>query len=280
MILVVGLSPAWQRTLEFAGWRTGEVNRARRVTETASGKGVNVARVAATLGAKVCLLTVAGGERGKLLEKSLAGEKFQSRVIRVSAETRICQTLLGTGTATELVEEVGALTAREVGCVVREFEKLIRRARLVVLSGTVPPGCGEDFYARLIRRSKAPVMVDAQGRQLRNAIAARPLVVKVNRDEFVAARGAEWMVITDGARRVRAVHGREKFSFLPPRVKAVNPIGSGDAMLAGMAWALSRGLAPVAAVRFGVACGAANALTPTAGVVRKADVSRLLKRVC
>ena len=41
MILVVGLSPAWQRTLEFSqDIQLGEVNRARRVTETASGKGV------------------------------------------------------------------------------------------------------------------------------------------------------------------------------------------------------------------------------------------------
>jgi tagatose 6-phosphate kinase len=74
MILVVGLSPAWQRTLKFSGFRIGKVNRASGVNETASGKGVNVTRVARQLGADVRLLTVAGGHRGKLLTQSLKNQ--------------------------------------------------------------------------------------------------------------------------------------------------------------------------------------------------------------
>ena len=64
MILVVGLSPAWQRTLAFEKIVSGRVNRATHVDEVASGKGVNVARVASILGVDVRLLTVAGGDRG------------------------------------------------------------------------------------------------------------------------------------------------------------------------------------------------------------------------
>ena len=71
MILVVGLSPAWQRTLTFEQLTPGRVNRANHVSETASGKGVNVARVASILGADVRLLTVAGGTRGRLLKAQL-----------------------------------------------------------------------------------------------------------------------------------------------------------------------------------------------------------------
>ena len=96
MILVVGLSPAWQRTLEYDRFVVGKVNRARRVSETASGKGVNVARVAQQLGAKVRLLTVAGGHWGRLLKQSLREEGLNSRIINVRSETRICQTLLAT----------------------------------------------------------------------------------------------------------------------------------------------------------------------------------------
>ena len=116
MILVVGLSPAWQRTLEFDSLRLGEVNRAKRVSETASGKGVNVARVARQLGAKVRLLTIAGGHRGKLLARELPG----ARIVPVRAETRICQTILA-GRATELVEEAGPLQRDEVDRVLRAF---------------------------------------------------------------------------------------------------------------------------------------------------------------
>jgi len=50
MILVVSLSPAWQRTLLFDEFRPGEVNRVRRVIETAAGKGTNTVAHCATLG--------------------------------------------------------------------------------------------------------------------------------------------------------------------------------------------------------------------------------------
>jgi tagatose 6-phosphate kinase len=120
-----------------------------------------------------------------------------------------------------------------------------------------------------------------QGRQLVNAVAARPFVVKVNRDELEAVKkidGAEWLVISDGARRVTVRHGAEQFCLRPPRVKAVNTIGCGDAMFAGMAVALSRGELMEEAIRFGVACGAANALTAEPGHVRRANVRRLLRQ--
>src|ERR1051325_2743122 len=97
MILVVGLSPAWQRTIELDIFRLGEVNRAKRVTESAGGKGVNVGRVATQLGETVRLLTVAGGARGNLLESSLRAQGINSRIVRVVAETRACQTLLAGG---------------------------------------------------------------------------------------------------------------------------------------------------------------------------------------
>src|SRR5882724_11167327 len=121
MILVVGLSPAWQRTLAFEKIIPGKVNRATRVSETASGKGVNVARVASILGADVKLLTVAGGKRGQLLKARLKRQGLNARVVPVTSETRICQTLLPEGPTTELVEEAGPLTSAEVEEVQRAF---------------------------------------------------------------------------------------------------------------------------------------------------------------
>jgi tagatose 6-phosphate kinase len=300
MILVVGLSPAWQRTLVFEELVPGKVNRATHVSETASGKGVNVARVASILGADVRLLTVAGGNRGRLLRAKLEKQRFGTHVVPVGAETRICQTLLGGDGATELVEESGALTSVEVRNVRRAFGAEVRRARLVVLTGTVPRGCGDDFYARLVAESQrlgVPVLIDAQKAQLRNALKHRPLLVKVNRDELAAAtrvsyertsamlhalrklvnEGPEYAVITDGAKSVYAFAkpGRTVTILKPPYVKAKNPIGSGDAMMAGITVGLSRGESMTEAVHLGIACGAANAMTTEPGFVRLADVKRL-----
>jgi tagatose 6-phosphate kinase len=295
MILVVGLSPAWQRTLLFGEFNPGWVNRAQRVTETASGKVVNVARVASILGARIRLLTVAGGVRGRWLEAELKRQGLGVCSVPVKAETRVCQTLLVRGLATELVEEAVPLTATEVRKVRRAFDAELRRARVVVLTGSVPRGCGTDFYARLVRESNlrgVPVLVDAQREQLMNALRQKPFLVKVNRDELAAASGArgrtaavrrpqkfgpEWVVVTQGSQPVRVFQNRRvrSWTFLPPRVEVRNPIGSGDAMLAGIAVALWRGRAVLDAVRFGIACGAANAMRVEPGFLRVSDVRRL-----
>lgn len=294
MILVVGLSPVWQRTLAFANVVPGKVNRATGVSETASGKGVNVAHVIRQLGASTRLLTVAGGYRGKLLQESLRAKKIPARVVSVAAETRICQTLLSAAPTTELVEEAGAMSKREVKMVLAAFDMEVRRAKAVALSGTVPRGCGDEFYARLTRaagRRGLPVLVDAQRQQLLHAVAQRPLVVKVNREELLLAtgqqrcgaairelqaKGAQWVVISDGEGLVLvAAPTGELVELRPPRIKAVNPIGSGDAMLAGIAVGITRAWEMLHAVKYGMACGAANALTAAPGNVRLVDLRRL-----
>ena len=295
MILVVGLSSVWQRTLFFDGVRIGEVNRARRVVETASGKGVNVARVLTTLGVKARVLTVAGGRRGEFFARALKQDKVSARVVPVSGETRLCQTLLAGGVATELVEESAALSRSEVAAVMRAFAEELRRAQMLVLSGTVPVGCGDDFYARLARAAKecgVPVVVDAQRAQLMGAVREVPALVKINRAELAAAtgkggmvsgvrelmeRGARQVVISHGAKTTMAFEGQARWEMTPPGIQPLNPIGSGDAMLAGIVAGMGRGKTLRESVRLGLACGAANALTETSGVVRMPDMRRLLR---
>jgi len=296
MILVVGLSSVWQRTLFFDAIQPGEVNRAIRVLETASGKGVNVARVATTLGVPARVLTVAGGQRGKFFRQALRVNGVSARVIAVRGETRLCQTLVGSAVVTELVEESPGLRPAEVRAVLAAFHQELRRVQMLVLSGTVPVGCGEDFYARLAKAARernVPVVVDAQRGHLLQVVRERPTLVKINRAEVRAATGhrdakdgvreltrlgAERVVITNGARAAMAFEGEKISRVVPPQVSAVNPIGSGDAMLAGMVVAVARGQSLAEALQLGVVCGAANALTETSGVVRLTDVRRLLRQ--
>jgi tagatose 6-phosphate kinase len=84
-------------------------------------------------------------------------------------------------------------------------------------------------------------------------------------------------VISDGAKSIYVSEspGARASTFSPPRVQTKNPIGSGDAMMAGIAVGLVRGQPILEAVRFGAACGAANAMTAEPGFVRMRDVQRL-----
>jgi tagatose 6-phosphate kinase len=142
-------------------------------------------------------------------------------------------------------------------------------------------------------------VVDAQGAALIEALRARPALVKPNRPELAATlgrelkdetavrsamqelceRGAQRVVVTAGKEPALAFDGRSWWRVTPPRVGAVNPIGSGDAFTAGLVWRLLRGENLGEACRWASAVGTANALTMLAGEVRRNDVEQLVAEV-
>jgi fructose-1-phosphate kinase PfkB-like protein len=143
-----------------------------------------------------------------------------------------------------------------------------------------------------------PALVDAKGALLRDVLAERPFLVKPNLEEAadtltlgdapdaegaVAAlleRGARWAVVSEGeGGSVLGDDSGGRWRVEPPRVEAVNPIGSGDVMAAGILQALVGGVSVPDAAAHGTACAAANVLTPTSGEFDPADVSVLLPRV-
>jgi tagatose 6-phosphate kinase len=62
-------------------------------------------------------------------------------------------------------------------------------------------------------------------------------------------------------------------------MKAISPVGSGDATLAGFAYAAARGLGGEEALRLAAACGAANCVAPAPGRIELATVQALLPQI-
>jgi tagatose 6-phosphate kinase len=308
-ILAVGLTPTVQRTMRFARLEIGAVNRARTVLVTASGKAVNVARVVRLLGGESRLVQFLGGDTGRFLAGVLEAEEVTHDSVWVEngAPTRTCTTLLAEdGPATELVEEARPVTPGDVAALEATVRAHLPSASALCLSGSFPPGVPEDFYAVLARAAhgeNVPVLVDAQRAPLRKALEARPFLVKPNREEAAATlglalsgdgerdarravaalleAGAAWALVSMG--KTGALLGGaetgELWRIEPPEVAAVNPIGSGDSLLAGLAVALEHRASVPEAAALGTACAAANCLTETSGVVRPADVTELLPQV-
>lgn len=303
-VLCVGVTPCLQRTLFFRTLIPGAVNRASRVLHTASGKGTNVARVLGALGGRARLLDVVGGDTGTQFLRLLEPEVPDHRWVEVEAPTRICQTLIGekNGEVTELVEEAGALTVEEWDRFVEVYRRGLDEVDFVVISGSPPPGSPETIYRDLVAAAGSKeirVLLDAQKLPMRRALEARPWMVKLNAQELgqtmhlpvdtpagvdeaasaMLAAGAGCVVVTQGSREIVLIERGGVSRFLPPEVETVNPIGSGDSMAAGIAGGLQRGGSIEDAMILGIACGAANARSPTSGVVNPEDVERLVPAV-
>ena len=317
MILCLGPSPTVQRTMSFERLRMDGVNRTAVVRDYASGKSVNNARVLRTLGADAVATGYLGGRRGEFFRADLDATGIPHDFVTVDHETRLCTTLVDQGgrTATELVEEPADLTRAEADALVAKLPAMLAGAdgpaRMLILSGTLPKGLGDDFYARCCHAAAAAgvaVMLDARSGPLKLAAAERPFIVKPNRLELsetlgmeigsqsallagmrkLAEIGPRWVVVTQGTGPTLAADARGAWQVATPRLEPINPIGSGDAFAAGLAFALTlggvRGVTPdtadvPAALALAVACGAANAVHPYTGHVDPALVERLMREV-
>lgn len=281
-----------------------QVNRATRTLDGAAGKSINVAKVLQDLGAKPFALTFLGGPRGDQLLALLQKRGVDIEAVTVAAPTRECVTVIdeAAGTITELVEESQPVAAGHYDALLAMVERRLPGMQAVVMSGTIAQGGPAHLYQRctqLAHQAGALTVIDASGAPLLEALTAGPYLVKPNRaelentfgrqlraeNELVAAmrelqaRGARRVVITAGSESALACDGEQLWRVVPPQIAALNPIGSGDAFTAAMAWRLIQGDALDQACRWGSAAGAANALTPMAGEVRREDVEALVGEV-
>ena len=303
MILCLGTTPVFQRTMVFDRVTLDRVNRAVQVSDYASGKSINVARVIHTLGRDVLATGFVGGARGEALCRDLDRAGIKHDFVAVAPETRQCVTVIdrSAGTATELVEEsspVGALAWKTLET--KLYEQL-GEANVWVFSGTLAPDAETDFYARwlpLTRQRGAKVIVDVVGQPLRAAMRHPNAILKMNRDELGVTIGEDlsdesallhamlrhappegYLIVTLGAAGAIAGDGRRCWQGTSPKITPVSAVGSGDSFAAGLAVALSEGGEIADAMKLAIACGAANALTPLAGHVDPSTVERFQSEV-
>ncbi len=280
MIVAAGLSPAWQQIYVFDRLQPGEVNRAVRTAACASGKVLNVALAVHQLGADGVTVCVVGGVSGRAIQDEWSQRGLNARWVESATPTRTCTTVIETqtGRTTELVENCGPVTEKELSAFENEFVEVAAEASVVVLIGSLPTGTPSDFYRRLLDRTAATVVLDARGPELLKALDRQPFVVKPNRAELartvdrdlndepsvlaaareLTERGAEWVLVTDGSRPALLVSQREAFRVQPLPARTVNPIGCGDCLAAGVAVGLEQGRSVLDAVRLGMAAAAEN----------------------
>lgn len=297
-VVAAGLSPAWQTIMRFASLEPGEVNRASDVHRCASGKVLNVAVALGALGAISRAVTVMGGAAAGWTAAEFRGLGIDLVAVPTLADTRCCTTLLdgATGRTTELVENAPPITPGELAWFVAAYEEAVAGAAAVVLSGSLPAGTPVTIYRDLLERTSCPAIVDARGPELVAALSCRPLIVKPNREELARTvgrplagktdlraamealreRGAEWVLVTDGAKPAILLGPSGCFHVVPPRPeRVINPIGCGDCLAAGIADKIGRGSEPLEAICFGMACAAFNCGTLLAGRLDRATVDCL-----
>jgi 1-phosphofructokinase/tagatose 6-phosphate kinase len=307
MILTVTLNAAIDRTVAVPSFRLGHRHRAVESRTVAGGKGINVARALNLLGLPVIATGFAGGHTGNRLLEQLRAEAVLTDFTRIAAETRINLAVIDptSGEQTEINERGPAVSREEVEIFVSRLGYLAGGATLCVIAGTLPPGAGEDLYARLIKdlgERGVPVVLDAEGDAMLAGLRAGAAIVTPNERE------AEELVGQEFADRQDLVHGLSELvrfgageaaitrpdgcvaavgegterRFLEVRTDPLDPVstvGSGDAFLAGYVAARYEDRPADECLAYGVACGAESTQHFGAGTVDRNQVERLLGEV-
>ena len=303
MIVTLTINPAIDRTVSvdrLAFEDRAYINSSR---ESAGGRGINASWVIHTFGGDTMAVLISGGVTGKRLESLLQEQGLRSVQVPVKNAIRTNLTITDKHGLTVHLNEAGpTLTKAEVARVEQAVRETLEHASWLMICGSLPPGVPATFYGRLIamaREKKVKTLLHTTGEGLRHGIEERPTVVTPNNQEAerllgrtlltrthyleaaerIRAMGPEAVVLSLGSRGAVGAFEDGLMEALPPRVDAVCPIGSGDALAAAYTWAREQKKNPPEALRWGVAAGTASARLPGMNFASLEQTQEMLKHV-
>ena len=285
MITAVSLNPSIDRTLTVEQFVPGGLNRIVARSDNAAGKGINVALTVAGLGLDAECVGFMYRDSAPLFEKRLMLNSTPYEFIWCDGTVRTNIKVFdrSAGVVTELNESGRPIDEAKLSEMVELVTRHAENSDYLILSGSTPPGCPQEFYETLINAVDGlgcRCVLDADGERLACGLRAKPFMIKPNRAELEAmtgsrmnsleeikaaalryidmgvqvaavSLGADGALITDG----------DSTLFAPRmNIEVKGTVGAGDAMVAGLAAGFMADDDLENAFRMGVACASARCM--------------------
>jgi 1-phosphofructokinase len=308
VIITVTPNPSIDRTVTLGTPLTrGAVHRVTSATVEPGGKGVNVARALTLAGLDALAVLPAADADPIVAALQSSGVMFRCVPVTGVVRTNLAITE-SDGTTTKLNEPGAALDDSARNALTRAVVEAAAHASWVVLSGSLPPGVPDDWYAEVVAilaPAACRIAVDTSERPL-DALAASfgraaPDVIKPNAEELaglvgaspeeleraaaagdpepvvVAARqlidrGANAILVTLGAAGAVLVDQTGSWMATPPPIAPRSTVGAGDSALAGYLRAEVGGAEPPQRLQMAVAYGSAAAALPGSALPSPAQI--------
>ncbi|MEY8370235.1 tagatose-6-phosphate kinase [Aerococcaceae bacterium 50-4] len=305
MILTVTLNPSIDISYTLPYLKLDTTNRTAEVNKTAGGKGINVTRVIHDLKKNVLASGLIGGNLGKAIIENLNEVGIKSDFYPISGETRNCIAILHEGQQTEILESGPTITAGESMNFLTHFKDIATQADVITISGSLPKGLSDNYYAKMIQIAcdlDKVTVLDTSKTYLSSALESpfKPTVIKPNIHELsellnkeVSANPThlktilendlfseiEWIVVSLGADGAFAKHNNKFYKVSIPSIPVVNPVGSGDATVAGIASALEEQLDDINLLKQAMTTGMLNTMESITGHIDINHFDNLFNRV-
>lgn len=303
MILTITLNPSIDRRYSIKGFEKGRVFRATDVQFTVGGNGLNVTKVINAFNEPVMATGFLGGRSGEYIKEQLDATGIKHNFISINGETRSCLAILSDdGSQTEILEKGPSISGEDVLEFYELYRELIKEVDIICASGSLPHGLPPETYGNLIimaREAGKKFFLDTSGEALKYGVEAAPFLVKPNREELEGLMGCKidsereiiqagkYMLENDinivmislGEEGAIVFHNGYIYRIRVPKVKAVNPVGSGDAMIGGFVASLYRDYDFEFILKVAAACGTANAMEAETGKVDMINMKRIMNEI-
>ncbi len=293
MILTITLNPSVDIAYQLDTFHLDTVNRVEKVQKTAGGKGLNVTRVLKQVGEDVVATGFIGGEIGSYVKKQLTRNDIKNSFVEIGNETRNCIAVLHDGQQTEILEQGPTIQEHEALNFIEHLEIILNNVEVVVISGSLPKGLASNYYVEIVELCKqcdVAVVLDCSGEALKKVLESqqKPTVIKPNTEELSQLigknitddiqelksvlsgqlfQGIEWIVVSLGAKGAFAKHNDKFYRVKIPKINVINPVGSGDSTVAGIAASLAHALPDVGLLKNANVLGMLNAQEEQTGYV-------------
>lgn len=300
MIYTVTLSPILERIVEVEELIYDDVNIVVEEKKYPGGKGVDVSRVIQELGGQSIAMGFVGGYTGLETVGRLVNEGIICDFTKIRNETRASFTIFQRKKKLQTLLSTLCPAIDEI-----EVDELFRKVQeipsnnYVVISGNIPQGMSDSFYAQLIATLKERdinVVLDTDEEALKRGVDAGPYLIKPNIHEFGRLVGTNvssieeiirfarpyedkirYIVVSMGAKGVVGISKEGSYHVIPPKINVRSSIGAGDSLVAGIIFALSENAPFEDALTLGVACGTASVLNPGSNLCKMHDIDMIKK---
>ena len=305
MILTITLNPSVDIAYQLDTFHLDTVNRVENVQKTAGGKGLNVTRVLKQIGEDVVATGFIGGEIGSYVKKQLTRNDIKNSFVEIGSETRNCIAVLHDGKQTEILEQGPTIQEHEALNFIEHLEIILNNVDVVVISGSLPKGLASNYYVEIVELCKkcgVAVVLDCSGEALKKVLESqqKPTVIKPNTEELSQLigkevtddiqelksvlsgqlfQGIDWIVVSLGAKGAFAKYKDKFYRVRIPKIKVVNPVGSGDSTVAGIAAGLVHALPEAELLKNANVLGMLNAQEERTGYVNLENAESLYSQI-
>ncbi|WP_300366764.1 1-phosphofructokinase [Brachyspira sp.] len=284
MIYTLTLNPAIDYYMDMNKLDEGELNKVNNSYTLAGGKGINVSKVLKNFGVESIALGFCGGFTGEYIKSDLNKYGIKDNFITLSENSRINVKIKTTKNETEIMGKSPNISQENIDVLLSIIDS-IKDNDILILSGSVPISVKDDIYKDIIQKTKSKnnvkIILDSRENAFKIAVKEKVFLTKPNRKELSEYFGNDirsvYDIITyakelvkDGSENVLVSLGKEGSALVnkdeayignAPNGQLVSSVGSGDAMVAGIVYGISKDLNILDAYKYAIASATATAFS-------------------